>query len=61
MVWEKVVDFLVIVRFFLKIANQIATMHMSRKCHMIYAQLHLTSTHGYITEPDKIRQFVECC
>ena len=39
-------------RFF-GIENQIAAMHMSRKCHMIYAQPHMTSTHGYVTELGK--------
>ena len=40
------------------IANQITATHMSRKCHMIYAQPHLTSTHGYVTELGKRRRSV---
>ena len=38
------------------IANQIAGMHMSRKCHMLYAQPHLTSRYGYVTELRKRQQ-----
>jgi len=45
------------------IANQIAAVHMSRKYHVIYAQPHLTSMHGYVTELDKRRRgrSLFCC
>ena len=59
----QLVDFFWYCEIVLGITNQIAARHTSRKCHMIYAQAHLTSTHEYVTELGKRRRgrSLFCC